>query len=28
MKALEGSFKIEAAAIAAPRKILLDRIDG
>ena len=28
MEALEGSFKIEAAAIAAPRKILLDRIDG
>jgi len=28
MEALEGSFKIEAAAIAAPRKILLDRIEG
>ncbi len=28
MEALDGSFKIEAAAIAAPRKILLDRIDG
>jgi thymidine phosphorylase len=28
MEALEGSFKIEAAAIAAPRNILLDRIDG
>jgi thymidine phosphorylase len=28
MEALEGSFKIEAAANAAPRKILLDRIDG
>jgi thymidine phosphorylase len=27
-EALEGSFKIEAAAIAAPRKILLDRIEG
>ena len=26
--ALEGSFKIEAAATPAPRKILLDRIDG
>ena len=28
MEALEGSFKIEAAATPAPRKILLDRIDG
>jgi thymidine phosphorylase len=28
MEALEGSFKIEVAATAAPRKILLDRIDG
>jgi thymidine phosphorylase len=28
IEALEGSFKIEAAAIPAPRKILLDRIDG
>jgi thymidine phosphorylase len=28
MEALEGSFKIEAAASPAPRKILLDRIDG
>lgn len=28
LEALEGSFKIEAAAVAAPRKILLDRIDG
>jgi thymidine phosphorylase len=28
MEALEGSFKIEAAATPAPRRILLDRIDG
>ena len=28
MEALVGSFKIEAAASPAPRKILLDRIDG
>ncbi len=28
IEALEGSFKIEAAAVPAPRKILLDRIDG
>ena len=28
IEALEGSFKIEAAATPAPRKILLDRIDG
>lgn len=28
MEALDGSFKIEAAATPAPRKILLDRIDG
>jgi thymidine phosphorylase len=28
LEALEGSFKIEAAATPAPRKILLDRIDG
>jgi len=28
MEALEGSFKIEAAATPSPRKILLDRIDG
>ena len=28
IEALDGSFKIEAAATPAPRKILLDRIDG
>jgi len=28
LEALDGSFKIEAGATPAPRKILLDRIDG